>query len=64
MIGEETNKLVGYLVTASCKLDQPLGALIQSASSSGKSTTMDTVLAFVPEEEKVRFPTITGQSLY
>jgi len=64
MIGEETNKLVSYLVATSRKLDQPLGALIQSASASGKSTAMDAVLAFIPDEDKVKYSAITGQSLY
>jgi len=64
MIGEETTKLVSYLVATSRKLEQPLGALIQSASASGKSTAMDAVLAFIPDEDKVKFSAITGQSLY
>jgi len=64
MIGEETTKLAGYLVATSRKLDQPLGALIQSASASGKSTAMDAVLAFIPDEDKVKYSAVTGQSLY
>jgi len=55
IVGEETNKLVGYLVAVSRKLPQPLGALIQSSSASGKTTTMDSILAFVPKEDLVKY---------
>ena len=64
LVGEETNKLVGYLAAVSRKLDKPLGVVIQSSSAAGKSTLMDAVLAFVPEEEKVKYSAMTGQSLF
>ena len=64
LVGEETNKLVGYLATVSRKLDRPLGVVIQSSSAAGKSSLMDAVLAFVPEEDKVKYSAMTGQSLF
>ena len=64
LVGEETNKLVGYLAAVSRKLDRPLGVVIQSSSAAGKSSLMDAVLAFVPAEEKVKYSAMTGQSLY
>jgi DNA primase len=64
LVGEETNKLVGYLAAVSRKLDKPLGVVIQSSSAAGKSTLMDAVLAFVPEEDKVKYSAMTGQSLF
>jgi DNA primase catalytic core len=64
LVGEDTNKLVGYLAAVSRKLDGPLGVVIQSSSAAGKSTLMDAVLAFVPEEGKVKYSAMTGQSLY
>ena len=64
LVGEETNKLVGYLAAVSRKLDKPLGVVIQSSSAAGKSSLMDAVLAFVPEEEKVKYSAMTGQSLF
>jgi len=60
----DTNKLVGYLAAVSRKLDRPLGVVIQSSSAAGKSTLMDAVLAFVPEEDKVKYSAMTGQSLF
>lgn len=64
LIGEEVNKLVGYLASVSRKLDKPLGVVIQSSSAAGKTALMDAVLAFVPDEEKVKYSAMTGQSLF
>jgi DNA primase len=63
-VGEETNKLVGYLAAVSRKLDDPLAVLIMSRSAAGKSSLQDAILAFVPEEDKVKYTAITGQSLF
>lgn len=64
LVGEETNKLVGYLAAVSRKLDRPLGIVIQSSSAAGKTSLMDAVLSFVPEEEKIKYSAMTGQSLF
>ena len=64
VVGEETNKLIGYLAAVSRKLNDPLAVLIQSSSAAGKSSLMDAVLSFVPEEDKVIYSAMTGQSLY
>jgi DNA primase catalytic core len=64
LVGEATNKLVGYLAAVSRKLDEPLAVLIQSTSAVGKSSLMEAILAFVPEEERVKYSAMTGQSLY
>ena len=47
-MGEETNKLVGYLAATSRKLEEPLAVVIQSSSAAGKSSVMEAVLAFMP----------------
>jgi len=64
LVGEETNKRVGYLAALSRKLPRPLGVVIQSSSAAGKSSLMDAVLAFVPDEERVKYSAMTGQSLF
>lgn len=64
IVGEATNKLVGYLAAVSRKLERPLAVLIQSSSAAGKSSLMEAVLAFVPEEERVKYSAMTGQSLF
>jgi DNA primase len=64
VVGESTNKLVGYLAGISRKLDRPLAIVIQSSSAAGKSSLMDAILAFVPEEERIQYSAMTGQSLF
>jgi len=64
IIGEENNALVAYLAGVSRKLERPLAIIIQSASAAGKTTLMDAVLSFFPEEERVKYSAMTGQSLY
>ena len=64
VVGEETNKLVGYLAAVSRQLDRPLAVIIQSSSAAGKSSLMDAVLALMPEEACVRYSAMTGQSLF
>jgi len=64
IVGEATNVLVGYLAAVSRKLDRPLAVIVQSSTAAGKSSLMDAVLGFVPEEERVQFSAMTGQSLF
>jgi DNA primase catalytic core len=64
IVGEETNKLVGYLACVSRKLERPLAVIIQSTSAAGKSALMDAVLKLMPDEETVHYSAMTGQSLF
>ncbi len=64
VVGEETNKLVGYLASISRRLESPLAVVVQSSSAAGKSLLMDAILGFVPEEDKVQYSAMTGQSLF
>lgn len=64
LVGEETNKLVGYLAAVSRKLEEPLAVLIQSSSAAGKSSLMDAILDLMPPEERVQYSAMTGQSLF
>jgi DNA primase len=64
VVGESSNLLTGYLAATSRKLDRPLAVLIQSSSAAGKSSLMDAVLGLIPEEERVQYSAMTGQSLY
>lgn len=64
IVGERTNKLVGYLAATSRKLDAPLAVVVRSSSAAGKSSLMDAVLALMPEEERIKYSAMTGQSLF
>jgi DNA primase len=64
LVGEPVNALVGYLAAVSRKLTQPLAIIIQSTSAAGKSALMDAVLDLVPEEDRIHYSAMTGQSLF
>lgn len=64
VVGEEGNKLIAYLVAVSRKLDEPLAVIVQSSSAAGKSSLVEAVLAFMPEEDCLKYSAMTGQSLY
>jgi DNA primase len=64
VVGEETNKLVGYLAAVSRKLEEPLAVIIQSSSAAGKTSLMEAVLEMIPTEERVKYSAMTGQSLF
>ena len=64
VVGEGANAQAVYLAALSRKLDRPLAAVIQSTSAAGKSALMDAVLSLVPEEDKVVYSAMTGQSLF
>lgn len=64
MVGEMVNCLVGYLTAVSRLLPSPLAVIVQSTSAAGKSAVMEAVLGFVPDEDRVSFSAMTGQSLF
>lgn len=64
MVGEAVNCLVGYLTAVSRLLPSPLAVIVQSTSAAGKSAVMESVLGFVPDEDRVSFSAMTGQSLF
>ncbi|MHA3916264.1 CHC2 zinc finger domain-containing protein [Halovulum sp. GXIMD14793] len=64
VVGEDTNVLTGYLAAVSRKLDKPLAVIIQSSSAAGKSALMEAVLTLMPEDERVQYSALTGQSLF
>ena len=64
LVGEPTNALAGYLAAVSRKLKTPLAIIIQSTSAAGKSALMEAVLKLVPDEDRVHYSAMTGQSLF
>ncbi len=63
-VGEDTSKLLGYLVTLSRRLELPLSMIIVSQSAAGKSNLADTLESIVPKEECMHLSRITPQALY
>jgi len=63
-VGEEKNLLLGYLVSLSRKLKQPLALIIVSQSGAGKTELQDRALAFTPPEDYLKLTRLTDQSLF
>jgi DNA primase catalytic core len=64
VVGEETNKQVSYLAAVSRLLEKPLAIVVQSSSAAGKSSLMEAVLDFMPEEQRESYSAMTGQALF
>ncbi|MGH8021107.1 MAG: DNA primase, partial [Opitutaceae bacterium] len=64
LVGEATNKLVGYLAAVSRLLDRPLAVIVRASTAAGKSSLMDAILATSPPEQRVKYSALTGQALY
>ena len=64
LVGEKTNKLVGYLAAVSRLLDRPLAVIVRASTAAGKSSLMDAILATMPPESRVKYSALTGQALY
>jgi DNA primase catalytic core len=64
VVGEETNKTMSYLAAVSRLLDKPLAIIVQSSSAAGKSSLMEAVLDFMPEEQREEYSAMTGQALF
>lgn len=64
VVGEQTNLLAAYLAAVSRKVANPLAVVVQSSSAAGKSSFVQAVLSLVPEEDRVVYSAMTGQSLY
>ena len=64
LVGEDLNAQCGYVGAVSRQLDDPLHFIIQSSSAAGKTSLLDMILLFIPEEDKVKYTAMTGQSLF
>ncbi len=64
VVGEQKLALTLHLVGTSRHLDDPLSAIVQGTTSSGKSLTINRVACTFPEEAKLTATHLTPQSLY
>jgi hypothetical protein len=64
IVGEENNRIFLFTVLSAYKLQQPLSALIQGSSGSGKTALFAGVLQFFPEKDVFNSTRITDGSLY
>ena len=64
MIGEETNRLLMYLIFTSRKRESPLHVISLGSSGIGKTHLQEKVSALIPEEDKLEITTLSGNALY
>jgi len=62
--GEEQSRLFLLLIAISHKTPEPLHALIQGSSGSGKTRLLQQVSDCMPQEDVLRFTRVTESSLY
>ncbi len=64
VIGEETNRLIMYLVFTSRKTARPLHIISFGSSGVGKSHLQEKVGELIPEEDKIEITSVTGNAFY
>lgn len=64
LVGEPLNMFFGFLSTLTRYFQSQIHIIIQSESSAGKSTMLNLLSEFVPEEESIYFTQVTPRSLY
>ena len=63
-VGENNNKLLGYITAVSRFLTDPLAMLVLSRPGAGKTALQNAVCKFVPPEHCIQYTRLTGQSLF
>ncbi len=64
IVGEERNRIFLLLIAISYKMKEPLHALVQGSSGSGKTKIVRQVSDCIPEECVTRFTRISDKALY
>ena len=64
VIGEETNRLLMYLIFTSRKRDYPLHIISLGASGIGKTHLQEKVGQLIPEEDKIEITTLSENAFY
>tara|TARA_R110002072_G_scaffold121230_6_gene254702 strand:+ start:3387 stop:5015 length:1629 start_codon:yes stop_codon:yes gene_type:complete len=64
MIGEESNRLLMYLIFTSRKLNQPLHIVSLGASGTGKTHLQEKIGELIPEENKIEITVLSENAFY
>tara|TARA_R100000005_G_C5000027_1_gene206830 strand:- start:2669 stop:4228 length:1560 start_codon:yes stop_codon:yes gene_type:complete len=64
VIGEETNRLLMYLIFTSRKRENPLHVISLGASGIGKTHLQEKVSSLIPEEDKLEITSLSGNAFY
>lgn len=64
VVGEETNRLLMYLIFTSRKRDQPLHVMSLGSSGTGKTHLQERVGRLMPEEDRIEITTLSENAFY
>jgi DNA primase len=64
IVGEERNRIFLFLIALSYKMKDPLHALVQGSSGSGKTKIVRQISDCMPQEQVTRFTRISDKALY
>ena len=64
IIGEETNRILLFVIASSYKMPDTLHGLIQGSSGSGKTRLQKVVSYLMPDEDVKRYTRVTDNSFY
>lgn len=64
VIGEETNRLLMYLIFTSRKMENPLHCISFGSSGSGKTHLQSKVAELIPDEDKVEITVLSANAFY
>jgi DNA primase len=64
VVGEENNRIFLMAIAITHKMSEPLHALIQGSSGSGKTHLMAKIYGFIPQRDRKNFTRVTEGSLY
>lgn len=64
IIGEETNRILLFIIASSYKMPDTLHGLIQGSSGSGKTRLLKVISQLMPDEEVKRYTRVTDNSFY
>lgn len=62
--GEETNRVLLFVIASSYKMNDTLHALIQGSSGSGKTRLLKIISYLMPDEDVKRYTRVTDNSFY
>jgi DNA primase len=64
IIGEETNRILLFVIASSYKMNDTLHGLIQGSSGSGKTKLLKVISYLMPDEDVKRYTRVTDNSFY
>jgi len=64
IVGEETNRILLFIIASSYKMPDTLHALIQGSSGSGKTRLLKIISQLMPAEDVKRYTRVTDNSFY